>query len=316
MKKINSQKGSIAPLLAIIVIIVIAGIWYATKSKTETPVTTAAPITLISPNGGETLVIGATTTVSFSIATTTTEASRVVIWLEEGAAPLATIPATTTSYSFVLPASILIGGDAMAPLAPGANKIRVTLYDGTPCTGHCMPTEVKEIGSDSSDADVMIATSTPLTSNMKKFDDEFGFSFIYPASWHISRKDGTVTVQVDSDIKYTISTIASTTADDSTGKWGTYKISYDASAKAWKLTSSNSGLPSDTISAIAPVATSVGGFPIFKGGIQSFGWGQYDYIVSLSPNKFIIVRGTDNRNINDSVQEKNPLLDFVKSITK
>jgi hypothetical protein len=165
MKKINSQKGFIAPLLAIIIIVVIIGVWVATKSKNQTSTTaTSTPITLLSPNGGETWVIGATTTVSFSISTTTTDASRVVIWLEEGAAPLATIPATTTSYSFVVPASVLIGGDAVGPLAPGANKIRVSLYDGTPCTGHCIATtSPMELGSDSSDGDIMIATSSPVT---------------------------------------------------------------------------------------------------------------------------------------------------------
>jgi hypothetical protein len=164
MNKINSQKGSIAPIIAIIVVLVIIGIWYGTRSKDATvePVVIASstPITLLSPNGGETLKVGATTTISFKTEGDIKDNYRVVIWLEEGAAPLATIAATTTSHVITIPESILVGGDAVAPLAAGAYKIRVSLHDGEPCTGFCPPSEVKEIGSDTSDATFMIATST------------------------------------------------------------------------------------------------------------------------------------------------------------
>jgi hypothetical protein len=164
MKTINTNKGLIAPVIALIVVLIIAGIWYATSRKgTPSDVASSTPITLISPNGGETLTIGATTTVTFKTNIDLKDNYRVVVWLEEGAAPLAVIPATSTTHSFVIPESILIGGDAMAPLMAGSYKFRVTLHDGEPCTGHCLPSDVKELGSDSSDTAFTIGTSTAKT---------------------------------------------------------------------------------------------------------------------------------------------------------
>jgi hypothetical protein len=162
MKK-TYTKGSIAPLVIIVAVLVIAAIWWTMSKNKEVapaPVATSSPITLISPNGGETLVIGATTTVTFKTEGELASTSQVVIWFEEGGAPIATIPATSTSYSFVVPSSVLIGGDAVGPLATGPNKIKVSLYDGVPCTGFCQPSSVKELGSDSSDGIITIATST------------------------------------------------------------------------------------------------------------------------------------------------------------
>jgi hypothetical protein len=146
-------------IIAIVAVLAIGGVYFTQKGSKSTDVT-APTITLVSPNGGETLTIGSSTTVVFTTTGEIKDTYRVVIWLDEGAAPLATIAATTTSYSLTIPASILIGGDAVAPLQPGSYKIRVALYDGVPCTGHCLPSDVKELASDSSDGVVIIATST------------------------------------------------------------------------------------------------------------------------------------------------------------
>ncbi|KND48356.1 MAG: hypothetical protein AB197_00375 [Parcubacteria bacterium C7867-002] len=156
--KLSAHKGSALPvILAIIALMLLGGAYY--YSKTMKGDVVAPSITLVSPNGGENLIIGTNTSVTFKTTGEIKDTYKVVIWLDEGAAPLATISATETTHSLKIPDSVLIGGDAVAPLQPGMYKIRVALYDGTPCTGFCMPTDVKELATDSSDGEVTIATS-------------------------------------------------------------------------------------------------------------------------------------------------------------
>ncbi len=162
MNKFNSQKGFAVPVLVVIALLIIGGIWFSGRRASYDPVKTST-IRLVSPNGGETLTIGATTTISFVTRGNVKDNYRVVIWLDEGSAPLVTIPATQTTHSFVVPENVLIGGDAISPLQPGSYKFRATLYDGEPCIGFCAPSETMELGSDISDGEVMIATSTQIT---------------------------------------------------------------------------------------------------------------------------------------------------------
>jgi hypothetical protein len=147
-------------IIAIVAVLAFGAVYFTQKGSKSTDVT-APTITLVSPNGGETLTIGSSTTVAFTTTGEIKDGYKVVIWLDEGAAPLATIGATTTSYSLTIPTSILIGGDAVAPLEAGSYKIRVALYDGVPCTGHCLPSDVKELANDSSDEVITIKKTIP-----------------------------------------------------------------------------------------------------------------------------------------------------------
>ncbi|MEK7646427.1 MAG: hypothetical protein AAB381_01915 [Patescibacteria group bacterium] len=194
--RLSTSKGfGIVQIIAIVAVLVLGGVYVAQKGSKTTDV--AAPtITLVSPNGGEALIIGSSTPVSFTTTGEIKDGYQVVIWLEEGAAPLATIGATTTSYSLTIPESVLIGGDAVAPLEAGSYKIRVALYDGVPCTGHCLPTDVKELASDSSDGEVKIGTSSTaaLKLSMKDWkiytDTKNKFSFKYPSDYTAAENDG------------------------------------------------------------------------------------------------------------------------------
>ncbi len=203
---IQNVKGSISPIILLVALVLVGGIWYAVNKKGIVNTDTDAPtITLVSPNGGENLTIGQPTKVTFTTTGEIKDGYKVVIWLEEGAAPLATMDATTTSYTFTVPESVLIGGDAVAPLEPGSYKIRVALYDGTPCTGFCMPSEVKELATDSSDGEVTVKKVftqqfVPSTqASVKTYTNEkYGFTFNYPIKWKISESANKKSVTVES----------------------------------------------------------------------------------------------------------------------
>lgn len=154
--KLSTSKGFVLKRIIILAVLVVALVGLYSFTQKGTIDTGAPTITLTSPNGGETLTIGQPTTVTFTTTGEIKDEYNVVIWLNEASAPLATISATTTSYTLTIPESVLIGGDAVAPLEPGSYKIRVALYDGVPCTGFCLPSDVKELASDSSDGMITI----------------------------------------------------------------------------------------------------------------------------------------------------------------
>lgn len=157
-KKIQKNKGFILKRILILIVLLLAlGLLYSVfPKKSNNGEVSKHSIHLLSPNGGETLTMGATTTITFETTGEIKEPYQVVIWLDPSAAPLATIPANQTSYSFALPSSVLVGGDAVAPLEPGSYKIRIALYDGIPCTGLCVPSDVIELAHDASDAEINI----------------------------------------------------------------------------------------------------------------------------------------------------------------
>ena len=89
-------------------------------------------------------------------------------------------------------------------------------------------------------------------------------------------------------------TIAKATgsADDSTGKWGTYIVSYGDSG--WVVEQQNDQDGSLHSDPITPMGYTTSGLPIFGGGIESHGFGMYDYIVALSHTKFLIISGPES----------------------
>ena len=56
------------------------------------------------------------------------------------------------------------------------------------------------------------------------------------------------------------------------------------------------------------------GLPIFDGGIRNHGFGQYDYIVPLAQEKFLIIRGGEPGDY--SLVNNSLLINLVRTITK
>ncbi len=160
----NSSHNSKKILIVVVIVIAIAAIWYSTTRETGHRLSGIDPvITIQSPNGRENIEIGSRVAVTIDVAGEPVLNRYVVLSLEPGAAPLALFTSTTSNILLDIPESILIGGDAMAPLEPGKYLLRATLYDGMPCLGHCMSASSTEIGFDVTDSEINIiraATST------------------------------------------------------------------------------------------------------------------------------------------------------------
>ncbi len=185
----NSNKKSTWILIAVILAVLIVGIWYASSRSTGRHLTGTDPVIILqSPNGRETLTIGEYIPVTFDIPGEVKNDQFVAISIEPGAAPVALITATTTQFALKLPESILIGGDALAPLEPGKYKLRLTLYQGRPCLGTCIASSTM-LGYDETDSEVTIvkaATSTVMSTSTATYTtDKYGFSFKYPSSWSL-----------------------------------------------------------------------------------------------------------------------------------
>ncbi|MDE1975255.1 MAG: hypothetical protein KGI49_01960 [Patescibacteria group bacterium] len=180
--------------------------------------------------------------------------------------------------------------------------IRMTI-DGP----HCVPLK---------SSDEMSNTSTDNNSSMWYSESSFGFSFPYPSTWQISKRGNVISIVTnDSDLRtITVTEIASSTMDDSTGKWGTYILHANQNGNGWLVTRASERDGSLNDISIVPIQSTNGGYPIFNGGYQSHGWGQFDYVVSLGTSKFLLVRGGESINsLYDPNNDK--LLNFVRTIT-
>ena len=85
---------------------------------------------MISPNGGESWKIGSKQTISFETAGDIKPEYKLVLTLEPKQGAIATVSATSTSYSWTIPKDICLAGDVCGSLMPGPYKIKATIYDG------------------------------------------------------------------------------------------------------------------------------------------------------------------------------------------
>src|SRR5581483_4124057 len=146
---------------------------------------------------------------------------------------------------------------------------------------------------------------------------QLGFSLMYPADLVQSSEGDLVHFSTPGQQGYstvTLSTYAGTTVDDSTGKWGTYKLRYDAPTHTWIATNANErdGSPYDTEA--KPIMQTASGLQVFSGGIRTHGFGLYDYIVALSPNKFILISGREPEDYSITGTSQDPVIQMIQTI--
>jgi hypothetical protein len=135
-------------------------------SVPRTPVV-ADSFKVVSPNGGEVVALGATAVVSWDIGLRPPLSNEtIVLSLVDGPSQgvIATLNANQASqgnYRWQVQ-HIVIGGDAISTILPGAYRLKAELYDGTPCLGFCVQpvTPVKVIANDVSDRQFRIIEST------------------------------------------------------------------------------------------------------------------------------------------------------------
>jgi hypothetical protein len=160
-------------------------------------------------------------------------------------------------------------------------------------------------------------TSGPTTSDWKTYtDSSFGFSFSYPSAWQVGKQGNIISLSTGETgrISDTITEIASSSVDDSTGKWGEYLVFYDATTKQWMATrqGERDGLTYNV--PIVPSQSTTSGLPILNGGYMSHGWGAYDYIVPLNSAKILLVRGGESVDTPFNANT-DQLLKFTRTIT-
>lgn len=157
--------------------------------------------------------------------------------------------------------------------------------------------------------------ASPVSSLNTYTDSSFGFSFLYPSAWQVSKQGNVISLATAEPHTNpaTITEVSGSQADDSTGKWGTYIIKYDSAKDKWVITMSNErdGSVYDTV--ISTFRKTDGGLPMFDGGVRTYGFGWYDYIVPLSFSKFLIIRGPvpDER----AQADDNQLVNLVRTIS-
>lgn len=92
--------------------------------------TEPASVTIISPNGGEIWKIGSKQTISFETAGDIKPEYKLVLTLESKQGAIATVSATSTSYSWTVPKEMCWAGEVCGSLLPAQYKIKATIYDG------------------------------------------------------------------------------------------------------------------------------------------------------------------------------------------
>ncbi len=197
-----------------------------------------------------------------------------------------------------------------------------TSYSDAPCPSYLniIPGSyhifVMPWGQKSNSIPFTVQTSLGTTLNLKTYtEDPFGFSFEYPSTWAISRVKDNLIIETEAFERNTINIaeVSGPKAEDSTGKWGYYAIYYNTTTNQWMVTRQNerSQGPPTYDAVITPIRFTAGGQPIFDGGIHH-GWGSFDYIVPLTTNRFLIIRGSEP---DDPAQANdNPLINLVKTI--
>lgn len=125
----------------------------------------SSPISLISPNGGETLVIGKSASITWQSDATSSK-PWVALFLEPGDIFLRQGLTASSTYQWDVPNTYCYGNICGYQLFPGNNyyKIEARLYTGPLlCLGNCLLNTPQPtlIGKDQSDNPFTIATSTP-----------------------------------------------------------------------------------------------------------------------------------------------------------
>jgi len=116
------------------------------------------------------------------------------------------------------------------------------------------------------------------TDFLKYTDYEFGFSFYYPKSWQLSRKEGDVLVLNETEItKY-----SGLRVEDSSAALGNVAYYYDENARQWMGDYDTDGYQG--IEPVEPIFYTLSDFPVFE-GIRRW----KTNIVAISDGKFLIV---------------------------
>jgi hypothetical protein len=165
-------------------------------------------------------------------------------------------------------------------------------------------------------------SSTGQISGLNNYtDSSFGFSFFYPDDWLVNQQGNVITLKIKTGVanwsqSATITEISSSSADDSNGKWGPYAISFNTSSNQWIIARQNPNNQVSTEINSIPISIQMNtnsGLPIFNGGIQTHGWGTFDYIIPLSNQKFLIIRGPELTTPYQA--DADPIINLAKTIT-
>lgn len=151
----------------------------------------------------------------------------------------------------------------------------------------------------------------------KTYKDPFGFSLSYPPdTWIVTKQvDGSVLVQTNSPDTNTITIkeVSGSRVTDSNGKFGSVSYYYGGASQWMRIgTHERDGSPT-TAMPVAQYPTTLSGLPIFSGAILSHGFGQYVYIVALSPTKFLVITGGEPSDLSQDADSL--LMALVRTIS-
>jgi hypothetical protein len=142
--------------------------------------------------------------------------------------------------------------------------------------------------------EVITSPAKSLDANIYK-DADFGFAIDYLNRVTISKAGNIVTLSdgdPSSGNSVTIKEVTGTSVTDSSGKFG--NVTYSSANGQWLVSRSNEDGTMSAPVAATPTAGTKSDNPIFTGVIPVWGWGRFDYIVPISPTKFLVIDGPDN----------------------
>jgi type II secretory pathway pseudopilin PulG len=172
---------------------------------TTTPTTPS--ITVVSPNGGETLKIGSPYTIQWKTTGNITGMYVVASLIDGPTAGIITgaVSARTSSYVWNVE-HVVHGDDVIINIQQGNYKVKIALYDGRPCLGLCPPggtVQPQIIAQDTSDAPFsIVAAGTPSITVLSPNGGEvWEIGKTYTISWTPNRDDMVISI-VDENKNY------------------------------------------------------------------------------------------------------------------